>query len=380
MGLEPTHHSILVFDIERYGSRPDPIQWRLRREMYSCIEDAMRAAGLPADGCFLEDRGDGVLMLIPSTVEYSKYKLVDTFLPKLEAALRGYAKVSNEAGRMRMRLAMHSGELGRDDRGWIGAAVNTACRLCDVQTLRDALASVPEAHVALIVSDEWFQAVIRHEHGAIDASTYTQVPVDSKELHVKAWIHVPGTRERPVVAAPEPAATQPPAQNHFSGNFAGPVFGQAGDVTINQAPPAPDHWALGMQALHNRAYPAAQRHLRERLAEPAAPPEAHYYLAIALLGGRAPRYMPSTVEIRDHLVAADPLPQARLLRLLVDEDHERLWIRGRGPGYELLAGLLGRISSEDAHLIVQHVPAPECRTWQALTRKATDPSERTGAP
>ncbi len=77
--------------------------------------------------------------------------------------------------------------------------------IVDLPALRNALAEVPSARLALVVSDAWFKAVVRHDPGAVDHRDYTRVPVSVKELDDWAWIHVPGRPNADVSSSPNRA-------------------------------------------------------------------------------------------------------------------------------------------------------------------------------
>lgn len=90
---------------------------------------------------------------------------------------------------MRMRMALHAGEVSFDGRNWVGSELNTVCRLVDLSQLRKALVADPEAQLALCVSDLWFHTVVRHHPALVDRA-YTPIMFTAKELAGQAWVHV----------------------------------------------------------------------------------------------------------------------------------------------------------------------------------------------
>lgn len=185
------HFFFLVLDIEGFSIRPDPVQKTLRRAMYEVARAAVADARLSWDGFLRADRGDGIIMLFPSGV--SPVTLAGDLIRTLNARLADMAAILDARHRMRFRVAMHHGLATKDAEGWSGNAVNTACRLVDAQPLRDTLKAAAEAHLALIVSDVFHQAVIRPGHRSTDGATFAPVRVDVKELIAyRAWIRVPG--------------------------------------------------------------------------------------------------------------------------------------------------------------------------------------------
>jgi class 3 adenylate cyclase len=185
------HYFILVLDIEGFSIRTDPVQRTLRRAMYEVARAAVTDAYLSWEGFLRQDRGDGIIMLFPSGV--SPVTLAGDLIRTLNARLAEMATVPDAQHRMRFRVALHHGLANKDAEGWSGNAVNTACRLVDAQPLRDALKAAPDAHLALIVSDVFHQAVIRPGHRSTDGATFAPVRVDVKELIAyRSWIRVPG--------------------------------------------------------------------------------------------------------------------------------------------------------------------------------------------
>ena len=91
--------------------------------------------------------------------------------------------------RLRLRMALHAGEVYRDAHGVAGAAVNNAFRLAEAAELRSALAAAPGV-LALIVSDWFFSEVVRHDPAA-EPGSYRRVQVNVKETAAAGWIRVP---------------------------------------------------------------------------------------------------------------------------------------------------------------------------------------------
>lgn len=87
---------------------------------------------------------------------------------------------------MRVRLALHAGEVLRDSYGVAGTAVNVAFRLLEAAPLKQALAS-SRGVLAVIASPWFFDDVITNTPGSEPAS-YRQVRVRVKETETAAWI------------------------------------------------------------------------------------------------------------------------------------------------------------------------------------------------
>ena len=130
-----------------------------------------------------------MIIFFPATV--SKAILLQPFVPELSNRLRVYNQSVRADHRIRVRVAVHSGEVVRGPHGWIGTDLNLTCRLVDSAVLRQELASRPHADLTVAVSDVIHQAVVRHGHRDTDAFSYRKVRVAAKEAATNAWIHTP---------------------------------------------------------------------------------------------------------------------------------------------------------------------------------------------
>ena len=139
--------------------------------------------------CMSEDRGDGALILIPPDVP--KIRLVTNLPTALAALVARHNAGCTSAERMRLRVALHAGEIYHDAYGVAGAAINHAFRLADASALRSALDESPGV-LALIVSDWLFDEVVRHDPAALPGM-YRQVQVTVKETTTRGWVRIPGS-------------------------------------------------------------------------------------------------------------------------------------------------------------------------------------------
>ena len=148
------------------------------------------------------------------------------------------------------------------------------------------------------------------------------------------------------------------------------VHVQFADTITNQAPTrsATELTHDGHRLLADGLYTEAFRCFTEALTREPGDEEAHFGLALAMLQGRRPhRHRSDTLRrVLAHLRAAPGLVEARLLELLVAEDHGLFWRRSRGHVCAGVAALAARLPADRAEMILRHVPATEARTWQAL--------------
>jgi hypothetical protein len=90
---------------------------------------------------------------------------------------------------MRLRVALHSGDVRLSDDGKVGPALNDIARILDSQEAKKALMNT-DSVLALIVSEEFFHNVIRHDPGA-EPEASDQIPVRVKETDTTAWLRLP---------------------------------------------------------------------------------------------------------------------------------------------------------------------------------------------
>ena len=84
------HHSIVLVDVEGFGARhrTRADQGAIRHGLYQALELAFTRSGVGWDGCYREDRGDGVLILVPPQVP--KTVLAAGVPGELAAAVRAH--------------------------------------------------------------------------------------------------------------------------------------------------------------------------------------------------------------------------------------------------------------------------------------------------
>jgi hypothetical protein len=182
------HRTVLAVDVEAF-SEPSRIPHHgvIRDGLYAALENACRECGIGWSDCYHEDRGDGLIVLMPADVPKSR---VVRLLPhSLAAELRNHNAGHDEDARIRLRVAVHAGEVREDEHGLVGDPVILTFRLIDAPPLKSALARSPGV-LALIVSDRFFEDVIRNDP-ACDPGSYRPVDVDVKETHASGWISLP---------------------------------------------------------------------------------------------------------------------------------------------------------------------------------------------
>jgi tetratricopeptide (TPR) repeat protein len=183
------HRTILVVDVEQFCDRRrrNVNQVAVRRGLYRSLYSAFETADIPWESCDREDRGDGVFILAAGDVP--KAAFIEALPLALVDALRRHNNTHPDTERIRLRMAVHAGEVSYDDHGVTAASVNLAFRLLDAPALRSALVGSPGV-LALIVSSWFFEEVV-WQSSAEDAATYRHTVVVAKETTASAWIALP---------------------------------------------------------------------------------------------------------------------------------------------------------------------------------------------
>jgi hypothetical protein len=154
------HRTIVVVDVEGFGDRrrTNAHQVAVRDGLYGALREAFGRAGIAWDECGREDRGDGVFVLVPP--EVPKALLAELLPSALVTALQAHNGAHPGPERIRLRMALHAGEVQYDEHGVTAVAVNMAFRLVEAGALKAALASSPGvlAVIASSCSDEQLPA------------------------------------------------------------------------------------------------------------------------------------------------------------------------------------------------------------------------------
>ena len=184
------HRAIVCVDVAGFGDlrRTNRDQVAMRDGMYRALRRAFARSGLRWARCHREDRGDGALILVPS--EVPKELLAVRLPEELASALDAHNRQAGPRARIRLRAAVHAGEVHHDRHGVAGAAINLAFRLLEAGALKQALHRSPGT-LALIASEWFYEEVIRH-HPASSPKAYVQVPVSVKETRTRGWVRLPG--------------------------------------------------------------------------------------------------------------------------------------------------------------------------------------------
>ncbi|MEU8119188.1 hypothetical protein AB0C21_10825 [Spirillospora sp. NPDC049024] len=179
--------TLIALDIPGFGDerRTHDVQRLLRATMYELLADSFAMTRLPWWSCHREDRGDGALIVAPPTVD--SFAALDPLAHHLAALLRRSNRLANDITRLRLRMAVHCGEVQHDAHGVLGQAVTHLFRLLDAPAFKRAMAGALDADLGMVVSDHLYRAAAGD--GAIDPNAYAPLSVTCKQTR-KAKAHL----------------------------------------------------------------------------------------------------------------------------------------------------------------------------------------------
>ncbi|EME60100.1 hypothetical protein H074_13772 [Amycolatopsis decaplanina DSM 44594] len=221
------YRSIVLVDVEGSTKLLDPAQMEARKALYEILDAAFEQAGVSERHQVREDRGDGVMVLVDSAVP--KIHLAGTFLGQLVRSLEEHNRSNALSDWLRLRIALHVGEIHRDRHGYGGDALNSAFRLLDAEELKTRFKELQRAQCVVIASERLFHDVIRHHPDETDAAQYQEITV--ARIGKPAWVRVPGFARPPGSPAPEKKADGP-GGSKTAGMTANTLF--AGPVTAHR--------------------------------------------------------------------------------------------------------------------------------------------------
>jgi CRP-like cAMP-binding protein len=150
--------------------------------------------------CVSEDRGDGLLIVIPPHIPTAS--VMALLHRELPGKLRRHNRTYSELTRISLRLAINVGPVVSDPLGMSGEAIIRVARLIEAPVLKEAMAETGAA-LGIIAAEFVYETAIRHAPELIDINGYRRVEVAVKETSVPGWMHLTDT------SAPAPRLRDP---------------------------------------------------------------------------------------------------------------------------------------------------------------------------
>lgn len=183
--------TMFAVDIAGYtrADRNSEIRLYLRKSLYQILQEAFQGSGLPWAECHHEDRGDGVLIIVPPHIP--GYGVIDPLPERLRGLIRRHNRLSHESARMQVRAAATIGPVDRDDHGLVGDDLNLLFRMLDARPLRRALTD-SGAELALATSRYVHDNLVVQHPSLVDPALFRPLKTRVKRTRIHAWLYVPG--------------------------------------------------------------------------------------------------------------------------------------------------------------------------------------------
>lgn len=206
---------LVAVDAAGYGAGTDRDHVALQSGLAAVLDVAAARANLRRDRWVRQQAGDGELAILPR--DEPEPVVVDQYVRYLDEALTAHNADPGSRRKIRLRMAVHFGTAMPADNGYAGQGVVAVSRLVESAPVKDALAAAPQACLAVILSRQVFDDVVRQGHVSVPATGFAKVSVQVKEFQDEAWVKVVGV---PQHAAEEdrPADGTPPASGVVPAN------------------------------------------------------------------------------------------------------------------------------------------------------------------
>ena len=173
--------TVILSDVVGFGARTRTDEDRrvIREALFSMTHTALQ--DLP-DVWSWDDRGDGLLTVVPPIVPTSK--VIAHLHKELPTALEEHNSAHRDSARIQLRVAIHVGPVATDTLGASGEAIIVTARMVDAPRFKEAM-DKSRATLGVIASTFIYESVIRHD---LSLTGYSQVHVDVKESSIPAWM------------------------------------------------------------------------------------------------------------------------------------------------------------------------------------------------
>jgi hypothetical protein len=171
--------TICLTDITAFSDsfRSDHDRLTVRAAMYQMLTDAFNDSDVPWLACHREDRGDGVLIVIPPSIPTGL--VVEAVVTRLAVALRRHNRRGPAATRIQLRVGLHVGPVTTDAEGVSGHAINQTARLIEAAAVKSSIAEAC-ADLAFVTSESVYDTVISPKYGPADLAGYRETPLSAK--------------------------------------------------------------------------------------------------------------------------------------------------------------------------------------------------------
>jgi class 3 adenylate cyclase len=199
---------IVVADVRASTDLDDRQKPPMRQALYKVVGRASAAVDVHIADQHVEDRGDGLFMLLHPGTAPSRMagRWVERVYQELRMANTGLER------KLQLRVAMHFGPVATDDHGVSGRALDLAFRLCDSDVAKRTLAAAGGYDLVFVASDYLYTSTILPGGDSIEPEIFRSVRVRGRGVDEPAWVCVPHLPVPP--ADPDEDAPRPAAEEH----------------------------------------------------------------------------------------------------------------------------------------------------------------------
>jgi hypothetical protein len=181
--------TVVLTDVVAFGEsyRTDGDRRLIRDVLFKMVQEAIQ--DLP--DVRSEDRGDGILLVIPPVVPTGE--AISQLLRVLPSKLDQHnsSQHNHNYARFQLRLALNVGPVVSDKMGVSGESIIVAARLVEAPEFKKAFAG-STARFGIIVSQFVYDTVIRHDADRDYVASYFEIDVEVKEFRTTAWMKLIG--------------------------------------------------------------------------------------------------------------------------------------------------------------------------------------------
>jgi CRP-like cAMP-binding protein len=184
--------TIVLVDIADFGARirSDRDRGSIREALYNILQCTFENANFQRHDYHQEDRGDGVLLVIPPPGRTNS--IIDRIHGQLVTLLREYNSTATTATRIQMRVALQVGPVDADAHGVNGRAIIDAARLLDAPVLKQQLAET-RADLGFITSTHVYETFIQPSPGHVIPTAGQHLSCQVKKETINAWMYLAQT-------------------------------------------------------------------------------------------------------------------------------------------------------------------------------------------
>jgi DNA-binding NarL/FixJ family response regulator/DNA-binding SARP family transcriptional activator len=193
---------ILLAEIPAYATHSIRHQAALQNALYNTLSEAFASSDLPWSASHLQDRGDGVLIVLPPSIPVSK--LINPFLMHLGDALERRNRLAPMGENIQLRVALDAGPVIQVPNGFAGTAIVRCARLLDASDFR-AASQASGATLGVIVSESAYGASADGGIPGLRPADIRHVNIDAKGMRASARIWFIGNAIPPAL---RPAAAR----------------------------------------------------------------------------------------------------------------------------------------------------------------------------